>query len=52
MAKETLSPHEVRLTLLNTKPVFQCLGKIHYSWVLLLIKASVFPCEGRAVLVI
>ena len=25
-AKEAPSPHEVRLTLLDTNPVFQCLG--------------------------
>ena len=25
-AKETTSPHEVRLTLQDTNPVFQCLG--------------------------
>ena len=25
-AKEAPSPHEVRLALLDTKPVFQCLG--------------------------
>ena len=25
--KETLSPHEVRLAPLDTKPVFQCLGE-------------------------
>ena len=25
-AKETPSPHEVRLALLDTNPVFQCLG--------------------------
>ena len=25
-AKEAPSPHEVRLALLNTNPVFQCLG--------------------------
>ena len=24
--KEAFSPHEVRLTLLDTNPVFQCLG--------------------------
>ena len=27
-AKEVTSPHEVRLTLLNTNPVFQCLGSL------------------------
>ena len=26
-AKEALSPHEVRLTPLDTNPVFQCLGE-------------------------
>ena len=26
MAKETPSPHEVRLALLDTNPVFHCLG--------------------------
>ena len=27
-AKETPSPHEIRLTLLDTNPVFQCLGEV------------------------
>ena len=29
-AKEAPSPHEVRLALLDTNPVLQCLGKVHH----------------------
>ena len=36
-AKEALSPYEVRLTSLETNPVFQCLGDIF-----LLIKCKSF----------
>ena len=32
-AKEPPSPHEVKLALLNSNPVFQCLGDV------------TFPCE-------
>ena len=31
MAKEAPSPHEVRLTSLYTKPVFQCLRDKNYT---------------------
>ena len=31
-AKEAPSPHEVRLALLDTNPVFQCLGREHLPW--------------------
>ena len=29
-AKEAPSPHEVRLALLDTNPVLQCLGEVHH----------------------
>ena len=41
--KGTPSPHEVRLILLATNRVFQCLGNKYFPWVLLLIEASIFP---------
>ena len=31
-AKEAPSPHEVRLTPLDTNPVFQCLGEAQFSF--------------------
>ena len=31
MAEKALSPHEVRLTLLNTNPIFQCVNDTSIS---------------------
>ena len=31
MAEKAFSPHEVRLTLLNTNPIFQCVNDISIS---------------------
>ena len=30
-AKEAPSPHEVRIALLDTNPVFQCLGELEFK---------------------
>ena len=44
MAKETPSSHEVRLTLLDTNPVFQCLREKYYC--ITILKRSNF-CLGN-----